>query len=173
MAQSDSIVRIIGFSGLMGLLAAGGVLPYPGALLAHRAQPSIASRPSLFPRLEGQTIPPQDQALAQLLPVDSRSARDRLLKRHRKKNTPPPVTKKPDKQFMAIEKRRRAVLERLDGYSHQMDQNRDGFVDPLERELARERLRELDRNRDGGIDPMERALGRVDLQHDAPTRPRD
>jgi hypothetical protein len=83
------------------------------------------------------------------------------------------VTKKPDKQFMAIEKRRRAVLERLDGYTRQMDQNRDGLVDPLERELARERLQELDKNRDGGIDPMERALGRVDLQHDSPTRPRD
>jgi hypothetical protein len=83
------------------------------------------------------------------------------------------VTKKPDKQFMAVEKRRRAVLERLDGYSRHIDQNRDGLVDPLERELAREHLQELDKNRDGGIDPMERALGRVDLHHDAPGMPRD
>ena len=64
----------------------------------------------------------------------------------------------------------RGILEDPSRYNPRQNRQTGGAPDPQTSELTRDHFQELDRNRDGKLDPVERAFGRLDMDRDLSTR---
>lgn len=73
------------------------------------------------------------------------------------------VTPKPDLSH-------HGMLEQPQRYSPHYEQGKSGTPNPNTGALLHEHFQELDKNRDGSIDPLERALGRLDIDRDLADR---
>jgi hypothetical protein len=62
------------------------------------------------------------------------------------------------------------MLEDPSRYDPRQNRQTAGAPDPHTPELTHDHFQELDRNRDGKIDPVERAFGRLDMDRDLSTR---
>lgn len=62
------------------------------------------------------------------------------------------------------------ILEDPSRYDPRQNRQTAGAPDPQTSELTHDHFQELDRNRDGKIDPVERAFGRLDMDRDLSTR---
>jgi hypothetical protein len=62
------------------------------------------------------------------------------------------------------------ILEDPSRYDPRQNRQTAGAPDPQTPELTHDHFQELDRNRDGKIDPVERAFGRLDMDRDLSTR---
>jgi hypothetical protein len=95
------------------------------------------------------------------------SARPNKARRHRKSEKTSPkaavVLPKPDLSYHGI-------LEQPQRYDPRRERGRAGPPTPQAGEVLHEHFRELDQNRDGVIDPFERALGRLDMDRDLAIR---
>lgn len=58
------------------------------------------------------------------------------------------------------------LLEDSQRYDPRPNYRTAGVPDPQTPDLTHDHFQELDRNRDGKIDPVERTLGRLDMEHD-------
>lgn len=73
------------------------------------------------------------------------------------------VTPKPDLSH-------HGMLEQPQRYSPHYEHAKGGTPNPNTGALLHEHFQELDKNRDGSIDPLERALGRLDIDRDLADR---
>ncbi len=73
------------------------------------------------------------------------------------------VTPKPDLSH-------HGMLEQPQRYSPHYEHGKGGTPNPNTGALLHEHFQELDKNRDGAIDPLERALGRLDIDRDLADR---
>lgn len=64
------------------------------------------------------------------------------------------------------------LLEDSQRYDPRPNYRTAGVPNPLTPDLTHDHFQELDRNRDGKIDPVERALGRLDMERDLSTHQR-
>jgi len=78
----------------------------------------------------------------------------------RKKKVLSPATKPP------IGIRDHGVLMDARRYDPSPRSGKGGISNPLTEEIRHDHFQELDRNRDGVIDPLERAIGRLDIERD-------
>lgn len=62
------------------------------------------------------------------------------------------------------------LLEDPQRYDPRPNYRTAGVPNPQTPELAHDHFQELDRNRDGKIDPVERAFGRLDMERDLHNR---
>jgi hypothetical protein len=62
------------------------------------------------------------------------------------------------------------ILEDPSRYDPRQNRQTAGAPDPQTPDLTHDHFQELDRNRDGKIDPVERAFGRLDMDRDLSTR---
>jgi len=62
------------------------------------------------------------------------------------------------------------ILEDPSRYNPGQNRQTGGAPDPQTTELTHDHFQELDRNRDGKLDPVERAFGRLDMDRDLSTR---
>lgn len=62
------------------------------------------------------------------------------------------------------------ILENPSRYDPRQNRQTAGAPDPQTPELTHDHFQELDRNRDGKIDPVERVFGRLDMDRDLSTR---
>ncbi|MDE3220952.1 MAG: hypothetical protein KGO23_16450 [Nitrospirota bacterium] len=62
------------------------------------------------------------------------------------------------------------LLEDPQRYDPRPNYRTAGVPNPQTAELAHDHFQELDRNRDGKIDPVERAFGRLDMERDLHSR---
>jgi hypothetical protein len=127
----------------------------------------IASQPA--PRR--RKAPVKNEAEPRLVP-DSRGthapvATGRKGRRHsraNKKLTPQAVVQaKPDLSYLGL-------LRQPQRYDPGWDQRTGGAPNPQVGDLLHEHFQELDKNRDGMIDPLERARGRLDIDRDLSNR---
>ncbi len=77
-----------------------------------------------------------------------------------------PIQLKPDLYYHGI-------LEQLQRYSLNRDQRKGAVPIPQAGELDYDHFQELDKNRDGVIDPLERASARLDIDWDLANRQRE
>ena len=84
------------------------------------------------------------------------------------KNPPPmePVQPKPDLSY-------HGTLEQPQRYTLNRDQRKGAVPTPQAGELDYDHFQELDKNRDGVIDPLERASARLDIDWDLANRQRE
>jgi hypothetical protein len=69
------------------------------------------------------------------------------------------LTPKPDVSY-------HGMLQQPQRYTPHYEHGKGGVPNPNSGALLHEHFQELDKNRDGSIDPLERALGRLDLERD-------
>jgi hypothetical protein len=62
------------------------------------------------------------------------------------------------------------ILEGPSRYDPRQNRQTAGALDPQTPDLTHDHFQELDRNRDGMIDPVERAFGRLDMDRDVSAR---
>ncbi|MFO0706582.1 MAG: hypothetical protein U0412_06980 [Nitrospira sp.] len=120
------------------------------------------------PRTKGSAQIEVPRSSAKVQPGSKPSVtRPNKARRHRKSGKVAPqaavVLPKPD---MSVH----GILEQPQRYDPRLERGRSGPPNPQAGEILHEHFQELDQNRDGVIDPFERALGRLDMDRDLAIR---
>lgn len=136
-------------------------------------QPSAAERQAPATRQKARVgKPARDESNKRMIPEpraksSPTSKKSRRLQKAGKKLPPPSIGQpKPDLSYHGI-------FEQPQRYDPHRDRRRGRAPDPQAEELQHDHFQELDKNRDGMIDPVERAFGRLDLDRDLNTRQRE
>lgn len=146
--------------------------PAPVSARPHKPLPETAQKTAgpwtgkaAIP-LVSERQPERAQKEAGRVPSETKMT-DRTGRRHVKvrKRVAPKALVRPRTDLM-----HHGLLEDRRRYDPRLDTRTDGVPSPQTSELVHDHFQELDRNRDGKIDPVERAVGRLDIDRDLHSR---
>ena len=140
------------------------ISPKPSPELAQKPMRATAKKTAV------STVPEQQpkvlQKQTQQAPTESKKTGR---KGHRQvkvsKKIPPKAVVQPKPDLMYY-----GLLEGLQRYDPRPNHRTAGVLNPQTPDLTHDHFQELDRNRDGKIDPVERAFGRLDMERDLHNR---
>jgi hypothetical protein len=154
------LVIVIGLAGIEGTAA---------GVIAFTQSPVVSSRVADHENSEKVVVknesrrPAQHVTKGKKLPSGETSSGRRTKKMRKKLYPPVSVMPKADLSY-------HGMFEQRQRYDPGRDQRKGRVPNPMARELHHDHFQELDRNRDGTLDPVERARGRLDIDRDLSNR---